>query len=39
MKEIQKSSLNNARNAEHYQFHADVLNVLTTEVAEAQHIG
>lgn len=39
MKEIQKSNLNNARNAEHFQFHADVLNVLKPEVAEAQHIG
>lgn len=39
MKEIQKSNLNNARNAEHFQFHADVLNVLKAEVAEAQHIG
>ena len=25
MKEILKANLNNARNAEHYQFHADVL--------------
>ncbi len=26
MKEILKANLNNARNAEHYQFHSDVLN-------------
>lgn len=39
MKEILKSNLNNARNAEHFQFHADVLNVLTAEVAQVQNVG
>lgn len=38
MKEILKSNLNNARNAEHFQFHADVLSILTVEVAQAQNI-
>lgn len=39
MKEILKSNLNNARNAEHFQFHADVLSVLTAEIAQTQNIG
>lgn len=38
MKEIFKVNLNNARNAEHYQFHADVLSVFTAETASAQSI-
>ena len=36
MKEILKANLNNARNAEHYQFHSDVLSIVTVEVATAQ---
>ena len=39
MKEILKPTLHSARNAEHFQFHADVLSVLTAEVAQAQNIG
>jgi len=38
MKEILKANLNNARNAEHYQFHSDVLSIVTVEVATAQKI-
>ena len=38
MKEILKANLNNARNAEHYQFHSDVLSIVTAEVATAQKI-
>lgn len=38
MKEILKANLNNARNAEHYQFHSDVLSIVTEEVAAAQKI-
>ena len=38
MKEILKVNLNNARNAEHYQFHSDVLSIVTAEVAAAQKI-
>ena len=38
MKEILKANLNNARNAEHFQFHSDVLNVFTEEVAKTQKI-
>lgn len=38
MKKILKTNLNNARNGEHFQFHADVLNVLTADVAKTQHI-
>lgn len=38
MKEILKANLNNARNAEHYQFHSDVLSIVTAEVAAAQKI-
>ena len=38
MKEILKANLNNARNAEHYQFHSDVLSIVTVEVAAAQKI-
>lgn len=38
MKEILKANLNNARNAEHYQFHSDVLNVFTQAVAETHQI-
>lgn len=38
MKEILTSNLNNARNAEHFQFHSDVLNILTTDLTKAQHI-
>ena len=38
MKEILKVNLNNARNAEHYQFHSDVLSIVTEEVAAAQKI-
>ncbi len=38
MKEILKVNLNNARNAEHYQFHSDVLSIVTAEVATAQKI-
>lgn len=39
MKEILNSNLNHARNAEHFQFHTDVLSILTVEVAQAQNIG
>lgn len=39
MKVIQKNNLNNARNAEHFNFHTNVLQTLTKEVAEAQHFG
>lgn len=38
MKEILKANLNNARNAEHYQFHSDVLSLVTEEIATAQKI-
>ena len=38
MKEILKANLNNARNAEHYQFHSDVLSIVTAGVATAQKI-
>lgn len=38
MKENLKANLNNARNAEHYQFHSDVLSIVTAEVATAQKI-
>ena len=38
MKEILKANLNNARNAEHYQFHSDVWSIVTVEVATAQKI-
>lgn len=38
MKEILKVNLNNARNDEHYQFHSDVLSIVTAEVAAAQKI-
>ena len=38
MKEILKANLNNARNAEHYQFHSDVLSIVTEEVATTQKI-
>ena len=38
MKEILKANLNNARNAEHYQFHSDVLSIVTVEVATTQKI-
>lgn len=38
MKEILKANLNNARNAEHYQFHSDVLSSFTEEMATAQKI-
>ncbi|MDL2212630.1 DUF6261 family protein [Bacteroides sp. OttesenSCG-928-N06] len=38
MKEILKANLNNARNAEHFQFHSDVLNVFTQSVAETHQI-
>lgn len=38
MKNILKTNLNNARNSEHFKFHVDVLNVLTADVANAQHI-
>jgi len=39
MKEINTIRLVNARNAEHYQFHADVSAVITAEFAAAQGIG
>lgn len=39
MKEISTIKLSNARNAEHYQFHADVNAAVTAEFAEAQGIG
>lgn len=38
MKEILKANLNNARNAEHYQFHADVLSVFTEQMATEHKI-
>lgn len=38
MKEVLKANLNNARNAEHYQFHSDVLNVFTEALAETHQI-
>lgn len=38
MKEILKANLNNARNAEHFQFHSDVLSVFTEALATAQQI-
>lgn len=38
MKEILKANLNNARNAEHYQFHADVLGVFTEQMATEHKI-
>lgn len=38
MKEILKANLNNTRNAEHFQFHSDVLNVFTGETAKTQKI-
>ena len=38
MKEVLKANLNNARNAEHYQFHSDVLSIVTVEVATVQKI-
>lgn len=39
MKKILKSNLNNARNAEHFQFHSDVLNIFTAELAQTHQIG
>lgn len=39
MKEVLAVHLNNARNAEHFQFHSDVLNIITADLAQAQHIG
>lgn len=39
MKEILAVHLNHARNAEHFQFHSDALNVITSGLAQAQHIG
>lgn len=38
MKEILKANLNNARNAEHFQFHTDVLSVFTESIAETHQI-
>lgn len=38
MKEILKANLNNTRNAEHYQFHADVLSVFTEQMATKHKI-
>lgn len=39
MKEILAVHFNHARNAEHFQFHSDALNIITADLAEARHIG
>lgn len=39
MKEIKNAKLSHARNAEHFQFHADVLAAVTAEFAAAQKLN
>lgn len=38
MKETLKANLNNARNAEHFQYHTDILHVVPVDFATAQKI-